>query len=556
MSLPSVAAQIMQLWMMGLELEVSPDPMKKRYVVDLLSHVNLILADLKELQPAVAPEVETGSYLESSILPLIPQAQSGVLAPEKTKEEILLSDILDFKDKSGSYFSNLISFGLGASSPALTYPRLNAAFSAMNAIDFNKLPFTDMSGEAEKLKDTSEFMHILAGMYGNDLLLEMFGEMLCNIGQNEFTAGHTGTDGFAASLNIPMILKVSEKNLVTYENYNCVDGNGQLKFRLDLSDLERPWVVGDRVFANPVALLLDKETSLNMGATLEDAQMNWQKRVFPLAAGFMKDMNLRYNEMVKNDLLPQVPLMSAAELVHRSSPRMRGPELDYHIVTVGQWKMSVPILEYLLPFSFGDRPLLAESLLGHIQFLMEQIKYKTPDFPAKTVDGVRIPGKMELCDLIIAKFAEHIVGLHHEVDPAAVAAAWDNYANDIIYNGSTQDHLDKSNREFAARIFEINFGKEKAELIKNQRASIDPLLDQLYQGLTGFDRTELDGMTVETYMFGMPPEEASKLSPEEYKKYIFYQLQYDSMSNILLEIKTIYDKLGLQVFTSMPEETH
>jgi len=534
LSLNDAATEIAYMWTQAVAVEADYN---NKGVNDLTQDLKAIVQNLNlpDAPAATAAPVKNLPAFGADLLPTAAKPMSGVLLAKATKNDLLLAALKHLQDNAGLYFEEMFPSGAFVNT-CTGAPRACEAMNFTEQIRFEKLPLTS-SFNASDLNESANFIAMLSGLYGSDVTNQVFGALLCGT-DSGFSGTNIDNNGQTATFNLPMILNLSQDELYKFRAINCTDLSGNTKLSLEDSDFQRPWILGDRVFSDPIALLMDVGVILTPGITEKEASLTWQSKAFPVATQFLSNMTVKYNEMLHNDLFPQIPLMGGDQLLLRTRPAMRGTTLDYKIVTVDQ--------STFLPLPVGDQPLLIESLQGHVNYILDQIRYKAPDFPNKS----------QLLDEVAQKFAWHIAGLHFETDPQRYTKAWGDYQNDIKYAGADADAIKKANDDFTASIAQIAVGSSKVALIKKQRNEINGLLDKLYESLTNFPAGRLTFDVTEDYMKWTPLDEALKMEPDEYKKYIFYQLQYDSLSNILLEIRHIYDKLELQVFTTLPDETH
>lgn len=378
----------------------------------------------------------------------------------------------------------------------------------------------------------SEFLRGLTTNYGEEVVSETFYNILCG-GPKSFESSVDAWWGAAkASFTGPFLIQNIDREQFT--NMNCrTYGKDERPGDPEFSrrSFSRVWVLNGKMFSDPLSLLIDGNTQLVSGSTSVEMENWWNKNAFLAMTQLLQKSTIGYQKILEEKLFTQIPKMSAQELIHSTSPIMRGKDLEWHIGSPAAGMT-------------GETPLLAESWMGQIHLIIEIAKFSTP---LKQKDWA-------LLEQIKLAFADYILGINSPIDITSLKSKWDDAFKDFQVNFKERDVFMASLKRHNAGLKEAALGKDKVRFILKSREILLQKIDLLYQALSGQDYKNLGAETTD-WKTPLSQEKIQALSGDNYKKYIFYILFHDSLSKLLSEIDDTYDKLGMKPLIGFGKET-
>lgn len=364
-------------------------------------------------------------------------------------------------------------------------------------------------------------------------LFQVFGDELSNLASWEMLCGNASSlelnnldnNGRKASMTLPRLLKLSRSDFEA----NCYDHSTlRDKYDFTASDVTRPWIYEGRIYKNALDLLASKNLSWTVANTPKDIEKWWTNSAFKPFSKFLFEMAKLYQGHLQTHLFSQIDDVTPEQLIHMSSPQMRGGALDYKIVSFnGEW----------------ERPSLAVSLMAQSQHIIDTLKYYgPPGADHRTLDELKLA------------MARYILGVKVVPNINSMNAVWATY----VSKSSAPDVMSVINaqEEFDQNLRETILGKERAESIVKLRKEVIRLKDLVflqlnqrpYGDLSGPEKTVMRKRAEGPIVNGT---DYVTLNPQEQKLFATFILFSESLNNLTVEIGELYDKLGAKPFTGM-----
>lgn len=378
--------------------------------------------------------------------------------------------------------------------------------------------------EASVESTNAELATSLFQVFGDELASEITWELLCGHGK-KLTLKNTGANGRKAFMSLPALLNFERSDYQA----NCYD-HSTLRDKFDFvrdDDVIRPWIMNGRIYKNALDLLASKNTRWTVGTTRKDITEWWMKSAFKPFATFLFDMAKQYQSHLEENLFTQIDDVTPEQLVHMSTPQMRGGALDHHIVSM----------------SGVARPSLAVSLMSQVNFVLDTVKYYGP----KGADFKKI-------DLLRLAYARYILGVKVAPNINSMEAVWRSYEGKAI--GADAQSVVNAQEEFDENLKETIMSKEKLAYKISMRKEILRLQALIYEEMTGQEYGALSGLEKMALRIRFATliedvNEYKSLTAEEQKIFATFIMVPESLNNITMEIDKLYDKLGAKPFTGM-----
>jgi len=558
LNLTLTAQNLARTWRNAFEYELvhtNPDKTKILQLLDQLERESLVPRRVYEPEKTFSmTDKSTWGNLWSIAFSVPLQKLKDTTFADDAKENNLRALLINFQKEIASRAGRLNMNSDPNSSFTSTaldcsYMRYTCdALSITERIDFNAIRNNQ---ETYMIPENDPFMIAATLTFGPDLLNKVFFNYICNQ-ETEFLFRGTGNDGWAAHFGTPRLISFSnDRDARNFERENCWTRNGfggpGPMAVFTTNDIAKMWVVNGRPYSDALSMLQDNFLPLVSGLQARDAFNWWQTKAFPKTSEFLRNMTIRYQGVLQDRFFNEVPAMTVDELILRTRPNMRGPELDHHIVT--------------LQLDMWNRPKMSESMMGQVTYILDKIKYYgpacTPSGPLALEAATQnrfnwfCSRKDKLLKEIQLAIGEYILGLNSPVEHHRIFDAWSKYESDVQVAGTDYEALAKTNEDFRKALYEIGLGPEKIAVMQSQRATINRLLGELYSSLANYDYDDL--FEQEDYREHWDTDYVSKLSTPEYKKYIFFVFAHDSLHKIVVEIDELYDRLGLKPMTDLPQ---
>jgi hypothetical protein len=402
-------------------------------------------------------------------------------------------------------------------------------YSTYQKVNFEKLRVDIRS--TYMTENNAGIVEFLASSFGSKVVNDVMYDFFCSE-RNGIELEGIDDNGRAAAFHLPNLIKGEARE--EFLRDNCVYSNGQPKLEFTQEDFAKTWVYQNRSYADPIDVVIDAQTTLTTGFNTFTAEAWWQDFAFKPTMRFMANSVYNYQKLLQNSYAPLIPDDTPESLINRASPQMRGPELDYKI---GSY----------IAFNPGARPALSVSLMGQTLFMLNHIKYNMSNGDSKTYD---------LADKLALAMAKLILTYRQLPDPAVVAKKMENLQQDLVQ----LELVDNSLQILPLEDFENNMklmvlSPETNDAIISNMEEVHKLSSDLYKHLTG---VAFDDMKEEKehYKAGLTAEQQSKLSKEEYKKYIYFKLIYDNTNDIVINYLSLdlYEKLSLKPLLEIKNE--
>ncbi|MCC6138586.1 MAG: hypothetical protein IT287_08130, partial [Bdellovibrionaceae bacterium] len=323
----------------------------------------------------------------------------------------------------------------------------------------------DLKNTFESSKESSniELTEALFGIFGDTLAADTTFEMLCGNGKDVIFK-NINNNGRKASLSLPAVIKFERKDF----DINCFDYTSlRDKFDFTKEDVLRPWVINGRIYPTAVDMLSSRDVSWIFGKSKTEIDAWWFKTAFQPMSKFLFTMAKQYQTHLNDTFFSEFDDLKPEELVHSSSPQMRGANLVHHIVSSsGIW----------------DRPRLSTSLMAQVNFVMHTAKYYGPATQSKNFDLIKLA------------FAKYILNLKEAQRIQSMESVWLDYTEKMKLEGTDTQTIINAQDAFDEALSEAVLSKERQKRMLDLRTDIVRLKNELFFQISGTSYAELTGI--------------------------------------------------------------
>lgn len=514
MNLAESGVYILALWKNALTTELSQHPKVPKNVQPLLAQLEAALAiSYAAIEPV--PVEETPAQTNYFTADLVEKAaQIPMNSQRESSIKLALQKLKDYAKKLDADAATIPALG----TECHLLPHLCLAKDTTLALDLNK--------SLSLVSETSHYdlAYAFSQIFGDELSSQASWELLCG-SDAKIKFKNLKNNGKKASMSLPVLLKWSRADF----DANCYDVSTlRDKFFLTHGSLTRPWIYEGRFYKTPLDLLASKNVNWLVAASNKDIKAWWTTEAFQPFSKFLFEMAKIYQGHLQEHLLSKIDDVTPEQLLHMSTPRMRGAALDHHIVSFnGAW----------------ERPSLAMSLMGQVHFMLDTIKYYGPKGAnSRTIDDLKVA------------YAKYILGVKVVPNINSMEAVWATYQTQS--KGPDIQSVINAQEEFDRNLRETVLSKEHMAAMLNLRKDVVRLKDELfnqmsyrpYDDLTGLEKAAMRLRATEPIVNEV---DYVSISSDDQKLFATFILLNESLNNITMEIDKLYDKLGAKPFTGM-----
>lgn len=514
MNLAEAGVYILTLWKNALSTELPQHPNVPKKVQPLLAQLEASLAI-----SYAAIDVTTGdtspSHTNYFTTDLVEKAANIPMNPEREKTiKKAITDLQSYARVVDADAEAVPAFGTECS----FLPQLCLARDVTLALDIHKLQSAIVQTQHY------DFAYAFSQVFGEELTSEASWELLCGY-RTKVEFKNLKSNGKKALVNFPKLINLSNRD----HDLNCYDYSTlRDKNSLSYGDLTRPWVHDGRLYKTPFDLLASKNIQWTIVAQYRDIKTWWMKEAFKPFSKFLFEMAKTYQGHLQKHLFSQIDDVTPEQLIHMSSPRMRGAALDHHIVSFnGSW----------------SRPSLSMSLMGQVHLILDTIKHYGPTGAnTRTIDELK------------GAYATYILGVKVAPNINSMEHVWATYTSQV--NDTDIQSVINAQEQFDRNLQETVLSKEQMVRTLNLRKDVIRLKDELFGQLSNRSYDDISGLEKAAMRLRSSEPIVSEadyvsISPDDQKLFATFILLNESLNKITMEIDKLYDKLGAKPFTGM-----